>query len=109
MDGRLYRFATYTGAKIKLLDVTDTEIHWTMADKKHELEIHATRSKGGLLHAPTTTEMTNRLLESLTSTVNVCLTENTGRIIFSGTGKHAGLELGGDVPKLLQLWRSRMR
>jgi tocopherol cyclase len=101
----LYRFATYTGANIKLLDVTDNDIHWTMADKKHELEIHATRSQGGLLHAPTTTEMSNRLLESLTSTVSVCLKKKTGGIIFSGTGNHAGLELGGDLPSLLDLWR----
>jgi len=101
-DGHLYRLATYTGARIRGLTVNEASVHWTIADKKHELSIHATRLGGGLLHAPTTTEMSQRLLESLVATVEVELRERSGPVIFSGTGRQAGLEIGGDIPALLQ-------
>ena len=106
VEGRLYRFATYTGAKITRLDVLDGQIRWTMQDRKHKLTIQATRSHGGMLHAPAVNEMTNRLLESLTSTVDVKLKEHGGKILFEGTGRHAGVELGGAIEDLLALWRS---
>lgn len=101
-DGHLYRFATYTGARISNLSVTDTEVDWTIVDKTYELLIHANRSSGGLLHAPTTSEMSQRLLESLIATVVVQLRERSGAMIFSGSGRQAGLEIGGDIPSLLQ-------
>jgi tocopherol cyclase len=106
LDGRLYRFATYTGAKITHLEILDRQISWTIRDKEHALTLRAHRSQGGLLHAPTVTEMTNRLLESLTSSVEVTLRKRTGGLVFSGTGRNAGLELGGSVEDLIALWKS---
>lgn len=106
VDGHLYRFATYTGAQTTHLEILDRTITWAMHDKKHALTLHATRTGGGLLHAPTVTEMTNRLLESLMSTVEVTLTTREGRPIFSGTGRNAGLEVGGAVEELVALWES---
>ena len=105
-QGRLHRFATYTGAKITSLDVTDTDIHWSMASKRKRLDIHATRTNGGLLHAPTTAEMSQRLMESLTSSVDVTLTDHDGQTIFSGHGAHAGLEVGGNIDNLISLWKT---
>ena len=101
-DGHLYRFATYTGARISNLGVTDTDVDWIIGDKTYELSIHANRTSGGLLHAPTTSEMSQRLLESLVATVDVNLKKRSGEVIFSGTGRQAGLEIGGDVPTLVQ-------
>lgn len=100
-DGHLYRFATYTGARIRNLTVTDTAVDWMIVDKTCELSIHATRSSGGLLHAPSTSEMSRRLLESLVATIDVELKERSGAVIFSGTGRQAGLEIGGDISSLL--------
>jgi hypothetical protein len=108
-QGTLHRFATYTGAKITSLDVTDTDIHWTMQSKKERLNIHAVRTGGGLLHAPTTAEMSQRLMESLTSSVNVTLTDRDGQTIFSGRGVHAGLEVGGNINDLISLWKVSRR
>ena len=88
------------------LEILDQSISWTMRDKNHTLTLHATRSQGGLLHAPTVTEMTNRLLESLTSTVEVSLTTADGKPLFSGTGRNAGLEVGGAIEELIALWES---
>ena len=106
MHGRLYRFATYTGATITHLEVFEDQIQWALRDKRHELVIRAARSTGGLLHAPTVTAMTNRLLESLTSTVSVTLKTLEGRVLFDGEGLHAGVEVGGAIQDLIALWKS---
>ena len=103
-EGRLYRFATYTGAKLKRLEVTDTQVTLHYVDPSqdgHRLEIEATRARGGLLHSPERTAMLQRVMESLTSTIKVRLIENhTGRAVFDETGEHAGLEVVGDLPGL---------
>lgn len=106
-NGHLYRFATYTGATITHLELSDDQIQWALRDKRHDLTIRATRSAGGLLHAPTVTAMTNRLLESLTSTVNVTLKAREGDLLFEGTGQIAGVEIGGAIQDLIALWRSK--
>ena len=100
-NGHLYRFATYTGATVRSLRVDDSSVDWVIADRTHELTIHAVRSGGGLLHAPTTTEMSQRLHESLTGLIDLELRERGGRTLFSGSGRNAGLEIGGNVESLL--------
>jgi hypothetical protein len=99
--GQLYRFAKYTNAQVEKLAVTDEQVEWVVRDRRYRLEMQATRAGGGLLHAPTRTEMHKRVMETLQSTVVVRLTELTGgREIFSGTGRNAGLEVHGEVKTL---------
>jgi hypothetical protein len=99
---QLYRFATYTSAKIESLRLTDTHVMLRIADKKHRLEIDAARSEGGLLHAPYRTDMLQRVTESLTATVDVRLIElSSERVILAGTGRHAGLEINGEIKQIL--------
>jgi hypothetical protein len=101
--GRLYRFASYTGAAVEHLAVTDTCVTLAMRDGRHRLEVEATRSGGGLLHAPFRIAMVQRLLESLTAEISVRLTDRrTGREIYSGTGINAGLEIGGEIESILK-------
>ncbi len=99
---RLYRFATYTGAQITSLRLSDTAAHLCVADGHHQLEFDARRSEGGLLHAPYRTEMLQRVTESLTASVDVRLIDlqDGGRVIFAGTGRHAGLELNGELKQI---------
>lgn len=109
-EGRLYRFATYTGAKVEQLNVTDERVIWTVAGKHHRLEMVAARAKGGILHAPTTADMGRRITETLNAAVEVrLLTLERGgpRPVFEGTGRHAGLEAAGDLNHLVGMWRSR--
>lgn len=102
--GRLYRFATYTGALLEQQDVTDRRVALRYVDPGREgyrLEIEATRATGGLLHSPERTAMLQRVMESLTATVHVRLVQNaTGRVLFDETGEHAGLEVVGELPPL---------
>jgi len=101
--GRLYRFATYTGARSERLDITDQEVTWVVRDRHHRLEMRAVRAEGGLLQAPTTMDMGRRIAETLDATVGVGLytLEGSGsRLLFQGTGRHAGLEAVGDLARL---------
>ncbi|HML22689.1 MAG TPA: tocopherol cyclase family protein [Aggregatilinea sp.] len=111
-EGALYRFATYTGARVERLDVTDTHVYWTMsgvtgpADRRgrYRLAIDAERASGGLLHAPDRVAMVERIVESLTASIGVRLVMLDGkreREVFAGTGQFGGLELGGDLSTIL--------
>lgn len=101
-EGKLYRFATYTGAKLEKLAVSDDQVLWVVRDGRHRLEMAAQRAEGGLLHEPTRTEMHKRVEETLRAQVAVCLTPlQGGAPIFSGVGRNAGLEVQGDWRRLL--------
>lgn len=103
-DGRLYRFATYTGAQIERQETTDQSVTLHYVDRRrkgHRLEIVATRTHGGLLHSPERVAMLQRVTESLTATIRVKLIElDSGRVVFEDEGRHAGLEVVGDLPPL---------
>ena len=113
-DGTLYRFASYTGAVIDRLEVTDHRVFWEMRGpvvhagvrRQARLSLVAHRDEEGvdLLHAPMRTAMLQRVLESLTASVDVTLSvELDGRTVevFAGRGRHAGLELGGTLEEIL--------
>lgn len=100
--GRLYRFTTYTGARITRLEVTPSHIHLTVEDKKFSLEVEAKREKGADLPAPQLGEMTSKVNESLRSALNVKLSsKTTGATLFAGVGRSAGLEFVGNVADML--------
>lgn len=109
LEQRLYRFATYTGAGTIELAVDDDMIHWVMEDKQHRLAITARRgseSRFGLLKGPDTVEMGKRVAETLTAVVEVRLSSLVAggeRPIFSGRGRHAGLEVHNVQERLLNM------
>lgn len=104
--GNLFRFATYTGARILQLSFTDDEVQLTVADRRHELRIFARRQPPvGLLHAPSAEGMTRRIGETLAAEVAVSLRKGR-QIIFEGHGRHGGLEMVGDLAALIDMWRS---
>lgn len=99
---QLYRFTKYNGSKIISLRLTDAHVILHMVNRTHRLELEAARSEGGLLHAPYRSEMLQRVTESLTATIAVKLIElNSGRVMFEGTGRHAGLEINGEIQQIL--------
>lgn len=101
--GRLYRFATYTRAKTTRLRISDTAVAWTVRDRRHTLEIEGLRAGGGLLLAPTREDMHVRVDETLNASVSVRLCTREGALIFEGAGRHAGMEVQGNLEKLLRL------
>lgn len=117
--GVLYRFATYTGAAIESLTLTDTHVHWTMRGQTgtgatrgtYRLSVDAERASGGLLHAPDRVAMVERIVESMTAEIRVELVRLDGgeSPVFSGTGQYGGLEIAGDLDTILDGYGGRAR
>ena len=108
--GTLYRFATYTGARIEQLEISDEAVTWIIRDRHHRLEMCALRSAGGLLRAPTPVDMGRRIAETLNARVEMALyslEDDYPRRLFQGTGRHAGLEAVGDLARLRAMWVSQ--
>ena len=106
--GRLYRFATYTGASSESLSVSDDRVTWRIAGRAarsgpgsdYRLEIAALRAQAGILRSPERVAMMQRVPESLTARIEVRLLscgQVREREIFAGIGMHAGLEIVGQL------------
>ncbi len=100
-EGRLFRFATYTGAETQHLKISDESIEWVVADGEHVLGIEARRAKGGLLLGPTRERMSDRVGETMLSEVHLDLRTTSGGSVFEGVGRNTGLEAHGDLDRLL--------
>jgi tocopherol cyclase len=104
-DKKLYKFTTYSGAKVTELDVSDNNITIRLENKTYRLDIFADRTEGVELPVPRLGEMTAKVTESLRSSINVILSRKKGHsteIVFSGTGRNAGLEFVGEVTELIK-------
>jgi hypothetical protein len=102
-EGRLVRFATYTGASIDSLEVEDNHVRWAIHDRSHRLEIQAMRAAEGALRGPGRADMGVRVPETLQATVRVRLLQRrkgTDTVLLDDTGRHAGLEVVGDLGRL---------
>ncbi len=105
-EGTLHRFATYTGARVEKLEVSENAVHWVIRDRRHRLEMDASRTQVGLLRGPSKADMGIRVPETLQATIAVRLTALDGgreRVLFEGTGRNGGLEVGGSTDRLLEM------
>lgn len=114
-NGTLYRFATYTGAKTVRLEVTENRVVWDVTGPlsingkrvlaRLQLVAHRDDQRVEPLHAPQRTAMVQRVHESLTAVIDVCLSVDVGgaeTVLFHASGKHAGLEVGGRIEEILR-------
>jgi len=102
--GRLYRFATYTGARIEELVIDEDAVSLVVGDGTYRLSISAHGASGGVLRGPTGRDMLGRVPESLDARVRVRLTarrSGSSAVVFEGVGEHAGLEIVGDPDGLI--------
>ena len=91
LDGQLYRFTTYNGAKSTVsIDEAKREVHLHFQRKGLSLRIRARQAGGtGALAAPVSGAMAGKVNESLQSTFYLQLTEN-GKLRYEGEGRNAG-------------------
>lgn len=102
VDGTLHRFATHTGARTTSLAIDDEHVRWTVRSRRGvQLHLTAERRRGGLLHAPIRTQMHRRVEETLDARVHVQLVSREGELLLDDTGECAGLEVHGDLERLL--------
>jgi len=101
--GHLYRWTTYRRAKETRLEIDDTHVHWTLVGPDGTLEIDAERSRGGLLHAPLRTAMHQRVEETLDASACIRHLAPDGTVLLEGVAACAGLEVFGDIDRLLAM------
>lgn len=99
-ERKLHRFATYTGAKIDLLDIQPEQVHWRIVDRDRTLEMVVKKATSAPILGPTRVEMGIRVNETLQAIVEARLTTKSGEVLFEGTGRNAGLEVQGDLERL---------
>lgn len=104
LNGKIHRFATYTGAKMKAA-LGEDRVTVAFKDRKRELQIIAHKGEGGDLVSPISGEMTGKVNESMQAVLEVRFYEN-GNLVYSGEGRNAGLEVAGKKETLLtEVWR----
>jgi hypothetical protein len=95
-EGDFYKFATYTRAKVKSLEINPDNLQIAVEDKKYRLEFEVAK-KGigtGLLKAPEEGVMSGHIAESINSKIKLkLLDKKTGSIIIDDVGVNAGLEI----------------
>lgn len=102
-EGIIHRFATYNRGRIEALSIDDQAVELVVKNPTHRLYIRALRVEGELLQAPTTVEMDRRIIETLDAQLEVRFESLAGQLLFSGTGRHAGLETVGDLDNLIKM------
>ncbi len=101
IKNKLYNFGTYTGAKIKMLDYGKDYVYVEILFAKTLLKVKGLRSKKGELKAPLSGSMERTIHESIDAVIELNLYDKQGNLLFSGTGKNAGLEIVGKIEELV--------
>ena len=107
---KLYRFTTYTGARLTRFDLDHNKVTIELEQKQYRLGIVAYRTSGGYLQAPTLNGMSHRISETLSSSMEIILTRITksgSEIILQDMGRHAGVETAGNLSRLLEMYNHR--
>ncbi len=88
-----YRFATYSNAKILYMRKKAQTLEVLIKDGKYFLKFCAVNHRTGKLLAPVDGNMHREIEESISATIYVSLWAKSGRLLFRGIGKQAGLEI----------------
>lgn len=100
-EGKHSRWATYTGARITHLHISETHVEWVVTGWRTRLTLTAQRHEGGLLMAPLRTDMHKRVDETMCSAIHMRLETRGGRLLLDDTTEVAALEVYGDLPRLV--------
>ena len=107
-NGTLHRFTTYNGSRVESLIPGDKQIDWIVSSRTHRLSLRIQRSKAFHVYAPTRTDMSGRVPETIDAGIHLqlhALERGKERLVFEDTGRNAGLEVAGDIDRLVKLWK----
>lgn len=103
-DNQLYRFTTYNQTKLRKCSISKEDVNIILENKRYLLEVFAFREHATALAAPILGLMDGRIEESMTSSIEVKLTDkNSGLVIFNDTGRNTGLEVAGNIEEIITI------
>lgn len=98
LNNRLIRFTTYNGSELSLLKISAGNVKLILENRQFRLQIDAERDDATGLASPIMGLMDGRIEESMTSTLEITLTDRkSGREIFRDKGRNTGIEVAGKV------------
>lgn len=101
VNKQLYRFTTYNGTKLLRSMATKKQVELLMENKKYSLKVLAFRDHATELTSPISGIMDGRISESMTSELEITLSEKkSGKILFNDTGQNAALEVAGKIEEI---------
>lgn len=100
LKGQRYDFATYTGARIRRVELQDGLLKMVIRTRKFTLELAAQTFRKGPLKAPVMGQMERIIHESIDSELSIRLVNAHGELLYEGFARHCGLELVGDLQLL---------
>ncbi len=93
LEGKFYRFATYTGSKIKVLGFKNNLLKCELTGGNCTLSVVAKQNRAGDLKAPASGVMNRMIKESVDSEIEISLFDKNGTLIFNSNGNRAGMEI----------------
>lgn len=110
-EGKLHRFTTYNNSRVEQLNPGEKQIEWVVRNKNHRLVLQIQRSLGFEVYAPTKIDMSGRVPETIDATIHLQLFSLVGgkeHLVYEDTGRHAGLEVAGNIDQLINLWKIKV-
>jgi hypothetical protein len=100
---RLIQFNTYNGTSLMKLRIDTSSVELVMQNSKYEISILAHRDQATSLASPIKGLMDGRIEESMSSKLDLEVFDKKNRqVLFSDTGHHAGLEVAGDISRIIK-------
>ncbi|MBM3442260.1 MAG: hypothetical protein FJX89_06100 [Bacteroidetes bacterium] len=100
---RLTRFTTYNRSRLLSCQADLQEVRITLQNPHYQLEITVERDEPTALASPIGGLMDGRIEETMNAQTHVRLTDRkSDRVLFEDKGLHGGLEVAGDIQKILK-------
>ncbi|MFX0085571.1 MAG: tocopherol cyclase family protein [Candidatus Hodarchaeota archaeon] len=98
---KLYLFSSYNRAKLKDLNINNNQVSFKLMKKKQIIEIDAFQAKPSQLKSPIKGKMIGKVLESLTSKINLRFIDSKKKFEFNEVGNVSGMEIMAKEEDLL--------
>jgi hypothetical protein len=102
LHDHLIKFTTYNGTSLRKCRINADTVELIMENKRHHMEVNISRDHATSLASPIQGFMDGRIEESMTSEIHIRLLElKTGKTIYQDTGRHAGLDVAGNIDDII--------
>lgn len=102
LNGQLIQFTTYNKSKLIRSSIDKEMVNLHLQNRKYKLEIKAKRDQATSLASPIHGFMDGRIEESMTSYIEVWLTDlKSKQVIFHDIGRNTGLEVAGKIDEII--------